>query len=336
MRNRVDQLGVAEAEIQTTGESEITVALANVRSIARAERAIDTTVELYFYDWEANVLTPSGKTVASQLQGQDPNAIEISQGSGSVPPGSPGAGSMRLYQAVQLASKQPYRVSTASSRITTQYWEFGAPGSAACATAAQDQDTVPVTGRHCLLSGPDDNTTELDSGLPAGVSASQGQVLTIPRGWVVLEAIPSSFSHPTPISDPNAQFFVLKDNVALRGSDITNPQQSTDPNNGKPDITFGFSSKGKTQFHNVTAAIARRGALISGLGQTLNQHFAIALDSQLIAVPYIDYKNYPDGLPATDSANLMSGFTVTAARNLAAELRLGALPLNLKLVRVEH
>ena len=148
----------------------------------------------------------------------------------------------------------------------------------------------------------------------------------------MLQAIPASFVHPVPIGDPNAQFFVLKDDVALRSSDITNPQQITDSNSGIPDITFGFSSKGKSEFQKVTAQIARRGALVSGLGQTLNQHFAVALDNQLITVPYIDYKQYPDGINGDNGADISGSFTIASAQDLANELRLGALPLNLKLI----
>jgi SecD/SecF fusion protein len=338
MQTRLRALGIGGAHVSMSSGNEIAVALPNVKGVARAERAVGINAQLYFYDWEANALTPNGKAVASQLQSQDPTALTISQGSGStVGPGEPGAGSTGLYPAVQLASKQPYWASSTNSRITTQYWMFGAPGSAACATAARDQGTVPVTGQHCLLSGPDDNQNDLDAGLPNGVRASQGQVLTIPRGWVVMEAIPASFSHPTPISDPAAQFYVLKDNVALFGSDITNPQPSTNPNSGKPDITFGFRSKGKTEFQSVTAQIARRGALVSGLGQSLNQHFAVALSGQtpqLITVPYIDYKQYPDGINGDDSANISGNFSITSAHDVANELRLGALPVNLELICV--
>jgi SecD/SecF fusion protein len=334
MRSRVDQLGVAEPQIQTTGGNQITVGLPNVTDTARAEQEVGTTAQLLFYDWEANALTPNGKTVASQLEAQDPTALAISQGSGtSAGPGAPGAGSMGLYQAVTLASKQTAWASSANSRIGPQYWMFGAPGSAACATAARDQGTVPVAGQHCLLSGPDDNIRDLDAGLPAGVSASEGQVLTIPRGWTVLEAISANgYAKQLPFSSPNAQFFVLKDNVALRGSDITNPQQSTDPNTGAPDVTFGFSSKGQSAFQNVTAQIARRGSLVSGLGQSLYQHFAVALDNQLVTVPYIDYKQYPDGINGSNGADISGSFTITSAQDLANVLRLGALPINLKLI----
>src|SRR5579884_2593351 len=333
MRSRVDQLGVAEPEIQTTGNNLITVGLPNVSDTARAEREVGSTAQLAFYDWEANALTPSGQPVAKLLQSQDQNALTISQGAGgSAGPGDPGSGSMGLYQAVQLAAKQTPWASASNSRAGPQYWLFGAPGSSACAAAARAQGTVPVTGQRCLLSGPDESITDLRAGVPTGVNASEGQIITVPRGWVVLEAISPSFAHPTPIASPNAQFYVLRDNIALRGSDIKNPQQSSDPNTGQPDVTFGFSSKGKTAFQNVTAAIARRGSLVSGLGQSLFQHFAVALDNQLITVPYIDYKQYPDGINGDNGADISGSFTISSAQDLANELRLGALPINLKLI----
>jgi SecD/SecF fusion protein len=331
MRSRVDQLGVAEPSIQTTGNQFITVGLPAVHDTARAEREVGTTAQLAFYDWEANALTPNGKTVASQLLAQDQTALTMS-GAGNVAPGTPGTGSMPLYQAVQLAAKQTPWVSSTNLRPGPQYWMFGAPGSAACAAAAKAQGTAPTAGQHCLLSGPDDNLTDLRSGLPPGVSASQGQILTVPRGWIVLEATPQSFAHPIPTGSPNAQFYVLKDNVALTGNDINNPQQSTDPNTGQPDVTFGFSGKGKTAFQNVTKQIAQRGSQVSGLGQTLDQHFAVALDNQLITVPSIDYKTYPDGINGDNGADITGGFSISSAQDLANELRLGALPIKLKLI----
>jgi SecD/SecF fusion protein len=331
IRERLRALGISGAHVSVSGANEILVALPNARNLAQAEREIGRTAELSLYDWEANVLTPNGKTVAGQLQAQDPTAIEISQGSASSSPGSPGAGSMGLYQAVQLAAKQRGWSSSANSRSGPQYWMFGAPGSAACAAVARDQGTVVLAGQHCLLAGPDDNLTDLHSGLPAGVGASGGQILTVPRGWVVLQATPASFSDPTPIGSSGAQFYVLKDNVALGSSDITSPQQGTDPS-GAPDITFGFSSNGKTEFENVTAAVARRGERVSSVGQSLDQHFAVALDNQLITVPSIDYKQYPDGINGANGGDISGSFTTTSARNLANELRLGAVPLNLKLI----
>src|ERR1700730_5907704 len=331
MRQRVDQLGVSEPEIQRAGANDIYVGLPAVKDFARAEKQVGTTAQLAFYDWEANAILPTGKTVASQLQAQNPTALQISQGSGAAP-GEPGGGSMALYDAVKLAASQPVAApSKSQTRKGPQYYAFGAPGSAACATAAAQAKKTPTPGVHCLLSGPDDNQTDLTSGLPSGVSLTQpgGQVLAVPVGTVVLQAADPSSSHTTSFSDPTAQFYVLNDHASLLGSDISNPKQGTDQA-GSPDGEFGFSGKGGQEVETVTRATAQRGQLVSGLGQKLNQHFAVALDNKLVTVPQIDYTQYPDGISGDQGADITGGFTIQSAQDLANLLRLGALPIRLK------
>jgi SecD/SecF fusion protein len=352
MNARVNQLGVAEPQIQTNGGNQISVALPDVTDTARAIQEVGTTARLEFYDWEANVLLPDGKTVASALTGLPPGyqknpsllssdqklALQISQGGGA-----PGQGSVSLYDAVKLASKQPVRTSADNSRKGPQYYLFGAPGSAVCRTAQRSQgiaSSVP-SGFHCLLNGPDTGPTtrvalqNLYSGLPAGVSESQaksqGQVGKVPQGTVVLQATSRTFSLRAPqLWLPTGQFYVLKDNVALFGTDITNPQQSTDAA-GAPDVSFGFNSTGQTKFQNVTGQIAARGQQVSALGPPLLQHFAVALDTQLKTVPQIDYRQYPNGIIG-GGADIQGGFTATSAQQLAQVLQGGALPIQLKLI----
>jgi SecD/SecF fusion protein len=334
MRQRAAALGVAGGTFQATRSNEITVQLPNVKALARAEKVVGKTSRLGFYDWEANALTPNGKTVASQLQPQDRTALTTSQGSAGASPGDPGAGSMSLYDAVRLASRQPRQVSPDNARLGPQYYLFGAPGSAACATAARVQGETAVPTVHCLLAGPDDTRADLLSGLPAGVSASQGQQLAVPPGTVVLQAADPSPGRQTNPNDPNAQFYVLKDHVSLFGSEITNPRQGTDQG-GNPDVTFDFTSKGRTAFQELTSTIAHRGELASTLGQQLNQHFAVALDTKLLTVPSIDFKAYPDGVK-TATSDITAGLTIQSARDLATQLRLGTLPVELRLISAKQ
>jgi SecD/SecF fusion protein len=337
MRQRVDQLGVSQPEIQTSGGNQISVGLPDVTNVARAESEVGTTARLYFYDWEANALAPNGKPVADQLTAQDPNAVTISQGqTGGGGPGLPGGGGLPIYQAVTLASKQPTVPNNASQRLSRSgplYYAFGAPGSTACATVAKINKTTPIQGVHCLVAGgnPSDTSVQaLAQDLPAGVSISQVQALAVPQGTVVLQAANPSASNTIKATSPTAQFYVLKDNYSLSGSDITNPQASTDQS-GSPDVTFGFNSFGAKQFQKVTAAIAHRGSVASPLGATnqQNQHFAIALDTGLVSVPSIDFKTYPDGITGGGGADITGGFTSQTASDLANLLRLGALPINL-------
>ncbi len=305
---------------------------------ARIERlALGSPARLEFYDWEANALTPNGKTVASQLQAQDPQALAISQGVSFAAPGQPNAGGLPLYEAVKLAARQPKRVSPSNARLGPQYYMFGASGSAACAAKARQEGIVPTAGQHCLLAGPDNepystsydhSVQNLAGQLPPGVSASDGQVLVVPQGTVVLRAANPSAGQQTKLWSPKARFFVLRDNVAVPGADITNPQPSTD-SSGSPDIKFGFNAKGNAAFEKVTRSIAHRGQDVSTLGQRLNQHFAIALDNQLLTVPSIDYQVYPDGIPGGNGADITGGFTVQSARNIAMTLRYRPLPVRL-------
>src|SRR3954453_17342352 len=56
IRERVDQLGVAEPEIQRLGSDQISVGLPGVKDLNRAKKQVGTTAQLYFYDWERNVI----------------------------------------------------------------------------------------------------------------------------------------------------------------------------------------------------------------------------------------------------------------------------------------
>jgi len=300
--------------------------------------ALAVPARLELYDWEANALTSDGRTVASQLQTRDAAAIAVSQGRASVAPGQPGAGTLPLYAAVKLAFRQPPSVSRTNPRPGDTYFLFGAPGSAACAAAARDRHTAAAPRVHCLLSGPDVESPtatqrriqqDLAAGLPQGVSAVQGQERVVRPGTVVLQAAPASAAQQTGFNSPAAQFYVLRDNVSLRGSDITNPTQGTDQG-GNPDVQFGFSSVGQSAFQSVTATIAHRGDTVSSLGHTYNQHFAVALDNQLVTVPQIDYHQNPDGIiGGSGGVDITGGFTITSARDLAAMLRFGPLPVTL-------
>src|SRR5919112_2642187 len=61
MRERVDQLGVSEPEIQRTGEDQIDVSLPDVKNADQAQQQVGTTAQLYFYDWEKSVVGANGK-----------------------------------------------------------------------------------------------------------------------------------------------------------------------------------------------------------------------------------------------------------------------------------
>ena len=177
---------------------------------------------------------------------------------------------------------------------------------------------------HCLLAGPielpaatprSEVDRRLSVGLPPGVKVSDGQLLVIRQGTILLQAAPASFNQWPPVGSA-AAYYVLKDHVALFGNQITNPEQSTSTT-GAPDVSFGFTKAGATAFHKLTAAVAERGQFDSTAGEALDQHFAIAIDNQLITVASIDFRVYPDGISGTEPADISSEMSRAAAQNLA-------------------
>jgi SecD/SecF fusion protein len=289
--------------------------------------------QLVFYDWEANALTPSGTTVASQLAAHRPAAVTISQGAvGGSGPGA-GGGGLSLYRAVRLASRQPVVPAGGNarlSRVGPLYYLFGPPGSPACAAVARVTGNGVAPGEHCLLAGPDTSAGALRNDLPAGVPASGAEQLAVPQGTVVLQAAGPTTGQSLAPSGPTARFYVLRDHGALSGGALTHPRESTD-SSGSPDVTFGFTAPGQKQFEQITRAIAHRASVDSPLGAAnqQNQHFAIALDQQLLSVPSIDFKSYPDGITGGGGADITGGFTRRSAQELSILLRSGPLPVDL-------
>ena len=94
IRKRTDKLGVAEPEISRLGATEIQVGLPNVQNAQQAIKQIGTTSQLYFYDFEGNVIPPP----------------ELERPEGSRPPPRTPNPSVytfpNLYEAVKFASKR--------------------------------------------------------------------------------------------------------------------------------------------------------------------------------------------------------------------------------------
>jgi SecD/SecF fusion protein len=308
MRERVDQLGVAEPEILRSGADQINVNLPDVKNAAEAESQVGQVAQMFFYDWEKNVLGDDG-----QPHPADPNVTGDGQ-AGS------GAAARSLYDSVKLAAKRPahrYPLDT----HTGQYYG-----------AAEKQQTV--------VCGPQETLSALRSDCDAALKKVQFRTLgvttfaqlktyKVPEGTVIVRAEQADNA-----KQKTDQWYVLNDDPVLRGTDIKNPEQNFDEFSA-PNVTFDFTNHGKKVWQQVTREIAQRGAAQHIPGQdpqSAFQHFAIRLDQDLISVPYIDFQRNPDGIDASNGSEISGGFTISSAQRLANLLKTGALPLKLELI----
>jgi SecD/SecF fusion protein len=320
MRTRVDQLGVAQPEIQRTGTNEIDVALPDVSNAKRAEEQVGKTAQLFFYDWEPSVIGADGK----------PSPTEATATGGA----NAGAAQFGLpeYQAVLRAAKRPPILRSSDTTL--------GPGCTAQQVGGCIFGTwylLDSKGEK-VLRGPEETEQNLYADNYKPPVGAKVTAVRVNPGTVLVRARPvetagGKVTQPSPNS-----WYVIEDNPVLNGSAVKNPQQSFDEGGGgtgAPNVTFGFTSHGQSVFQEVTKNIAHRGqeAQLPGVPkEAAQQHFAVVLDGQLITTPSIDYTRYPEGIDTTTGSQISGGFTITSAQNLASELQSGALPIKLELI----
>ncbi len=332
MRTRVDQLGVTQPEIQRSGADEIDVALPDVSNAQRAEAEVGKTAQLYFYDWEPNVIGPTGK----------PAGATETTVTGGAAAGSSESGLLQ-YEAVQRAAKRAPIL-----RATDTTWAHGCTPAQVGGCVYGSWYLLDTAHEKMLCAGvsnlkPICEPQETEQNLyadgykpPAG---SKPKAVRVNPGTVVVQARPVEAAKTGKVTQPSPNsFYVLNDEPVLTGADVKNPQQGFDEGaggTGAPNVNFGFTSHGQSVFQRVTKEIAHRGqeAQLPGVSkEAALQHFAIALDGQLITAPSIDYTQYPEGIDASQGSQISGGFTITSAQELASELQSGALPIRLELI----
>jgi SecD/SecF fusion protein len=347
IRKRTDALGVSEPEIQRSGRDQISIGLPDVQNAQRAIDQVGSTAQLQFYDWEPNVLGDRG-------------------------PEAPFAGSKALYEAAEVASEQkpkaekddvpegsdvsPREADRKNDTTRDQYYLFGPDRlpigpdrqplregdydpSATCDDLLSDYDPEPgpphkyAKNTECLSQleelGP--------SGPPDG-----SRVIKVPQGIVIVEAEPAENQ-----SARVHRFFVIEDDSELSGKDVKNPEQNFDPNSKAPLVTMEFTDTGRKAFARVTKRLAERGRdceTLAGVSEDCPpvqpgsppedffQRFAITLDNQIVSLATIDYQDNPEGIDGRTGASIENIGTIQQAQDLAESLRIGALPIHLKLI----
>ncbi|HEV7844803.1 MAG TPA: protein translocase subunit SecD [Thermoleophilaceae bacterium] len=345
IRKRTDALGVSEPEIQRSGRDQISIGLPSVQNAERAIAQVGSTAQLQFYDWEPNVL------------GRGPDV--------------PFAGSKALYDAAEFAGKQKPKAEKVDvppgsdlspakadeqndTSATDRYYLFGPDRypigndgkplregdyepSANCKALLGDYE--PAGGTPNKYAKDTECSSQLDALGSAG-PPSGSRVIKVPRGIVVVEgeAAPNQSARVH-------RFFVIEDDSELNGKEIKNPEQAFDPNTNAPLVNMEFTTQGREAFARVTKRIAERGRdceTLAGVDpkcppqgsqpDQFFQRFAITLDNKIVSLATIDYQENPDGIDGRTGASIQNIGDIGAAQDLAENLRIGALPIDLKLI----
>jgi SecD/SecF fusion protein len=329
IRQRIDQLGVAEPEVSRLGETEISVSLPDITDPQRAIEQVGTTAQLYFYDWEPNLLGPEKAIGGSPGQQPPANALKASEKrwedagrdvksfenqqlifAGAYP---------NAYEAVLLGAEQEPRECEDCSSGKPRFYLFGRGAD------------------HRLIAGPEIARKDLYISPTGEKRPKNGEVVEVPPGTAIVSELPSNESGETDFeADPG--WYAINDDPALSGTDITDPKQEFTQANA-PNVVFGFTDAGREAFQDVTRQIAQRGqsrAIGPASGEqaeALSGHFAVVLDNEVKTRPIINFATNPDGIDGRTGAEISGGFRSPGeAQDLATTLQIGALPINLKLI----
>ena len=99
----------------------------------------------------------------------------------------------------------------------------------------------------------------------------------------------------------------------IKGDNLTNAQQSFDPQTNEPVVSITFNQQGGQKFAKLTT-------------ENVNRPFAIILDDEVLSAPNIKEPILGG------SAQISGGFDIDGANQLAIALRSGALPVDLTVV----
>ena len=351
IRKRTDALGVAEPEISRSGAQQISVALPDVENAQNAIDQVGTTAQLQFYDWEPNLILGQDEE-GQTLERPEPSLYEAVQlakdgkpraEASDVPPGG-----------VEPAVERRFGNDTAKIRgfydrrndTGTEKFYLFAPGEGptrklidgpapSCAELLQPFTDRAEGGNGGGTRAPPKNSecrAELEklgrAGPPEGAT-----VIRVPRGIVVVRG---ERPQNAPASVPINQHWVLEDDSELSGSDVKNPKQGFDPQTNAPIVTMEFTDQGRQAFARVTKRIAERGAQeIPAPGEPPDatfQRFAITLDNQIVSLATINFRENPEGIDGRTGAQITGIGNIDETQQLADNLRIGALPVDLQLI----
>src|SRR3954451_4408215 len=291
MRQRVDAFGVAEPELARIGSNLIEVSLPGVKNAERAVAQVGSTAQLFFYDWEANLLDENCKTEPTQVDGGTTPVTVLYQAvkqAAKCKPQKPGPESQTpLYYAFDKVSKRPFnngQPSTSEQDATADL----TPAQKARAEVVQ----VPTGVRVVRASKPDAKSAPPDS-------------------WWVMQDRPALSG--TDIKTPEQTFDQQAGNQPIVTFDFTGKGRKA-----FHDITRRIAERG--------ADTAPPGAS----ADNASQPFGIVLDNDVVSAPFINYRENPDGIDGSTGAQISGGFTIQSAQDLAKTLKIGALPIKLE------
>ncbi|WP_171990828.1 protein translocase subunit SecD [Streptomyces sp. JHA26] len=291
MNNRVNGLGVSEAEVQTQGDRNIIVNIPKGTNSKEARAQVGTTAKLYFRP-----------VLATELSG--------AAATGSPSPSASGASDKATDKATgdEKASSSPSDAASASAtpqgRAVTDALKAD-PSPSASGKATGDASPSPSA------SG-DDATAELQARYAALDCTKKAERAKAGNGVKPSDSTVACGQN----SQGQWQKYILGP-AAVDGTDVDEAKAVFNTQTAAGwTVTMKFTDSGSKKFADITGKLAQN--------PSPQNQFAIVLDNEVVSDPYVN-----EALTG-GSAEISGSFEQEEAQSLANMLSYGALPLSFK------
>ena len=219
MRERVDALGVSEPELLQSGRNQIEVNLPGVENAERAAQQVGSTAQLFFLDWEANLLDQDCRADADEnADGRQPIT--------------------GFFEAVRQASRcDPQRDGNNNAADRPRFYAFD-----------------EVSGRALNNGQPSDSREAALQDL-VDAERERARVAEVPEGILVVRDQKPSPGAP----EPDRYWVVQDNPALSGTDIRNPEQDFDERLGNKPIVIFKFTEGGRAAFQEVTRAIAQRG-----------------------------------------------------------------------------
>lgn len=314
VRNRIDQLGVAETDVRKVGTDRITVELPGVTDQQRAEQLVEKSA---FLEFQITDKTSAFDKVMPRI-----DQIVRNKGYDKATPGaSPAAPSADTNKSAISSLFTPSDSARAKADTGKAKGAAASKGAATGDTTTAKSDTSDSGILNGSSNGPFSRLIQPGQ-IPGEYFVSTSDVPTVSRYLSypdIAAALPPGKSllwgTTSDVSADNkvTPLYVVDSKPIITGEYLTDAKPATDPVEGNI-VQFTLNSEGGRRFRQQT-------------GKHVNDYMAIVLDGKVMGRPPVI-----ESAIGTRGQITMRGQPLQAVQDLALVLRAGALPVPLKVV----
>src|SRR5262245_24317082 len=296
MRSRVDKLGVAEPEIRTQGDDQISIQLPGIKDPAAAAAITGKTAQLELFDLQADLVAPS-----IDARTRQPIATEKLYDLLAGQQALAARGEPESYYVFRTKGKELVRGPVATKESALAKWNGKLPPG------------------HKLFAVPP-GTVVVICGIGEVVCPGVAEQDPTKNYWYLFRYDPPTVPEMT---GEDLSLSGTRQDFDTRTGEPIVLMDFTDKGADKfQDITRTIAQRGRLLFNTVGGG--------QGDSRNFNQNFAIVLDREIKSWPSVDFEEYPGGISGANGAQISGLADIGEAKDLALVLQTGALPVEFR------